>query len=539
SGLSSVPVVIDNDYPSSQVRVPESGTFIRGTSYTFGGDASDPTSWVELMEMRAHRSSPAYDSGWQEATGTAAWAYTWDIPDDQPSDDGTYTVQSRATDPVDHVETPGAGITVTVDNNAPQSTVTSLSDGDAISMTILYRTYVPEGATEPITDPYAAVYTVTGTSDDAWTMAAPYNVDRVSGVNQSTFSYDGGDWFALVTTSTTGISTTWSHLWRLSFMNFEGVYWLRTRASDQIGNVETPGDGITVTVDNTPPVVALFDTLTDAAGGRWSISGTTTITGTAVDPAYMMHEGYAPDYNPARVRIGVAGVDRVQIRASRWLTETPFVVQDWTDAVVTPTVSGGMTATYGIAWTPTADGVHLVEVRGIASAGNTGNLTTTNEYYLYAHADALGLDNGLVAGGPQQRHVDAQLAAERGHLHDHRSRHGRGGQPGDAQRAGNRLHHCRRGYGGAADQRAVVRQRHHQHSVAQGDGCHQRRTHRRARRDDGETLLRLYRSLQRLSGYGYWPRWQRRWSVALHRPAAGGEPHGRHAVLLHHGRRWR
>ncbi|MGC2424718.1 MAG: hypothetical protein WA666_10245, partial [Nitrospirota bacterium] len=46
------------------------------------------------------------------SSGQAVWSYSW-----SPTVDGDYTIQSRATDNAGNQETPGAGVTVTIDNN--------------------------------------------------------------------------------------------------------------------------------------------------------------------------------------------------------------------------------------------------------------------------------------------------------------------------------------------------------------------------------------------------------------------------------------
>ena len=52
------------------------------------------------------------------------WTYSWFLPAD-----GSYTIQSRATDSASNVETPSAGNTVTVDQTAPSVSSTTPPDG--------------------------------------------------------------------------------------------------------------------------------------------------------------------------------------------------------------------------------------------------------------------------------------------------------------------------------------------------------------------------------------------------------------------------
>ncbi|PLY00106.1 MAG: hypothetical protein C0623_07945 [Desulfuromonas sp.] len=118
-------IQIDRALPSSTISAPTGGTFLRAADfpYTISGTATDGTgSGVALVEVDINVAGT-----WPDATGTTNWTYSWA----QPAD-GSYTIQSRATDsasPTGNTETPGAGVTVTVDTTAP--TVSSTVPADA------------------------------------------------------------------------------------------------------------------------------------------------------------------------------------------------------------------------------------------------------------------------------------------------------------------------------------------------------------------------------------------------------------------------
>jgi len=59
---------------------------------------------------------------------------------------------------------------------------------------------------------------------------------------------------------------------------------------------------------------------------------------------------------------------------------------------VTPTVTSRMTVTYGTIWTPTTDGRYLVETRGVDRASNVETEQSPEEWYLYSHAQSIGMD---------------------------------------------------------------------------------------------------------------------------------------------------
>ena len=83
---------------------------------------------------------------WHPAVGRSAWSYAW-----TPVSNGAYTLLSRAVDDSGNLETPGAGITVTVGNPPPPSgpvsiwaggggpTATNLNDGQPIEVGVKFR----------------------------------------------------------------------------------------------------------------------------------------------------------------------------------------------------------------------------------------------------------------------------------------------------------------------------------------------------------------------------------------------------------------
>ncbi|RME42966.1 MAG: hypothetical protein D6791_16585, partial [Chloroflexi bacterium] len=88
------PVTIDDDLPASSLT---SGQYVAADGFrVIGGEATDPTSYVKQVEVRIGQSD------FKPAKGTEVWAYTWAVP----KAEGRYTIQTRATDAVGHVENP-------------------------------------------------------------------------------------------------------------------------------------------------------------------------------------------------------------------------------------------------------------------------------------------------------------------------------------------------------------------------------------------------------------------------------------------------
>ena len=210
SASSTMTLTWDTTAPSSTITAP-SGPYVSGTSCSISGTASDAVSGVQMVEVGITPSGGA--TTWYTANGTTSWSYSWTFPAD-----GSYTIQSRATDAVGNVETPSAGVTVTVDNTTPTSSITAPVVGAIL---------------------YGASSNITGTAVDSGPGVQKVEV----GITPT-----GGTtaWYAATGT------TSWSYSWTLPA---DGSYTIQTRATDNASRMETPGAGISVTVDNSSPVI--------------------------------------------------------------------------------------------------------------------------------------------------------------------------------------------------------------------------------------------------------------------------------------------
>ena len=68
---------------------------------------------------------------WNLAAGDTGWSYTWTLPEA-----GTYSIKSRATDRAGNVETPGEGVTVTVETGEPIAVTNPASNVTLTSATL-------------------------------------------------------------------------------------------------------------------------------------------------------------------------------------------------------------------------------------------------------------------------------------------------------------------------------------------------------------------------------------------------------------------
>ncbi len=196
-----VTFTVDNVPPTSSISNPAPGELLMGATYTISGTALDG---YGLSAVQV-----SIDGGaWQSASGTSSWSYDWPLPLY-----GTFAIRSRAIDVAGNAQTPGDSLTVVVDNRIPTSTITDPEDGAFLS---------------------GSTYTVRGTSS--------------GGITQVEVSVDGGEW------ATASGMASWEYLWKL---DSDGPHSVRSRAIDELGRVETPGSGVNVIVDNTPPNIGI------------------------------------------------------------------------------------------------------------------------------------------------------------------------------------------------------------------------------------------------------------------------------------------
>jgi hypothetical protein len=106
SGLVAATASTDTTAPTSTITSPTAGASIQsGSTITITGTATDAGGGVVAgVEV-------SVDGGltWHPATGHASWSYTW-----TPNALGSLTIKTRAVDDSSNLETPSAGVTVTV-----------------------------------------------------------------------------------------------------------------------------------------------------------------------------------------------------------------------------------------------------------------------------------------------------------------------------------------------------------------------------------------------------------------------------------------
>ena len=191
--------VPDMAAPSSEITAPSDGAILSGTACDITGAASDGSgSGVQKVEVSIN------GGDWVKASGTAGWRYRW-----VSSSDGMYAIKCRVTDNAGNVETAGTGIKVIVDNTAPSSAITSYPANNSAARSI---------------------WNISGTASDG----------TGSGVRKVEVSTDGG--------------ATWHMAAGMSAWSYScpppafGSYSIKSRATDNAGNIEPPVAGVSVSL---------------------------------------------------------------------------------------------------------------------------------------------------------------------------------------------------------------------------------------------------------------------------------------------------
>ncbi|MDI6791474.1 MAG: Ig-like domain-containing protein, partial [bacterium] len=258
TGVSFILAPPCDDCIYSEINSPANGDILR-TLAQIKGIAEAPLAGIAQVEITIKRKSngqyywpkttPPWTSTptWLQATGTNSWTY-----DDWPSmADDEYTVVSKATDNAGNVETPGPGVTFVLDATPPVSNI-EFPAGNAV-LNLMVQ--------------------VIGKSND-----------NLAGVDQVQISikkeltaefWNGSSWGSQVWLEAIG-TNPWAYNWPAGIT--DGRYVVTSKAKDRAGNRETPGAGITFTLDLTEP----SSTFTAPLDSQ-SLNKLDKITGTASD----------------------------------------------------------------------------------------------------------------------------------------------------------------------------------------------------------------------------------------------------------------
>jgi hypothetical protein len=111
SGLVAAVASTDTTPPTSVITAPANGkTFLTGAPVTITGTATDAGGGVVAgVEVSIDGGQTWHATALTKPASSVSWSYTW-----TPAFSGTYVIRSRAVDDSGNLETPAAGVTVTV-----------------------------------------------------------------------------------------------------------------------------------------------------------------------------------------------------------------------------------------------------------------------------------------------------------------------------------------------------------------------------------------------------------------------------------------
>ncbi|MDI6791475.1 MAG: Ig-like domain-containing protein, partial [bacterium] len=336
AGNEEIPVlsttfILDTEGPVSRITSPQSGAILQSLAQ-IAGTAGDEESGIKKVEVSIrNETDQTYWNGshwvtqeyWLPAMGTANWSFPWPA-----LGGGCYlvTVKSRATNGADIQETPGPGVSFTVDDAPPSTVINAPREGDVL-------TYLGQ---------------ITGTIQDGCT---PIDRVEVAIKQKTTGSYwNGAKWLPAQSWLRANGTSSWALTWPGLIGN--GEYTILGRTVDQAGNVETslaPGrNWVNFMLDSTPPGSTI---VSPRSGAMLNIL--TQISGTAND-----------DFS---------GVKKVEIAIRRADDQNYWNGITWQGSRILLQTFG--TNSWNYPWPQQAgDGTYTVTAQATDQAGNLGPL---------------------------------------------------------------------------------------------------------------------------------------------------------------------
>ncbi|MCA9952037.1 MAG: hypothetical protein KDE48_20445, partial [Anaerolineales bacterium] len=214
----AIDLLTDADNPTVFFSEPADGILLGNgmTHFVLGGGAADATTWVDHVAVTV-------PGGTYTATGTAPWAYTWELPAD-----GVHNLSVQSVDFLGNVSSTDTR-QVMVDNTGPTAVV-SFNSAYAISST----------------NSTAISITMQGSA-----------TDNLSGLQRVQMSLNGRPWRTVWTDDSYPLTANWSGAWTLANSDgAQGKHDVRVRAFDKAGNIGPITEG-NIVVDLLAPTTEM------------------------------------------------------------------------------------------------------------------------------------------------------------------------------------------------------------------------------------------------------------------------------------------
>ncbi|HBY94258.1 MAG TPA: hypothetical protein DEP84_09895, partial [Chloroflexi bacterium] len=303
-------ITIDAEAPTSSLRSynPAGANYRPNRDAVLDIQATDATSYVALAELGVKKDG---QSGFTwtaapECQDTSplpggneggAWCPTFDPV--QFGGEGTYTLQTRATDAVGHRETPGTSYTLSVDGTPPAAAftrpVSPLQEGGTEGGVLLSPQPHPTVAN-------AWLLPLSGTVSDPNLNSGVTGSGVAADSIKVTLLDASGNPAGAGPQRASATSDQWSVEYVFYEANPTGVYTLTVEAADIVGNTATTSLG-TIQVDATPPITSLdlsgvpTTTVTSTLTLRGQVTDTQTTGVAGVEVAFTPLSTNYPSYN--------------------------------------------------------------------------------------------------------------------------------------------------------------------------------------------------------------------------------------------------
>lgn len=329
----------DNIKPSSSITSPLNNSKLTILNKITGTASDTGGSGLWRVKISIERNDGAYFTGsywtmnetWLLVSGTTSWTYniysnkTW-LP-------GTYIIKSKAVDYANNVEDPSFGNKFTIPGTLAS---TILSPGNNTYWRIL--TLISGSAT-----------TTTGTNLSKVEISIKRNSD--------TKYWTGSAWTSGPTWLLTSGKSSWSYnsasvTWASGFK-----YHIRSKATDDKSNVETPSYGNVFTFDNNKPKSKVT-----SPGNNTTVTSLAKISGSASDT-------------------GGSGVSYVRISIKRYSDGWYWTGGNWTNRELWLGAAGTTSWNYylNMSW---SSGKYHVQSKATDKAGNTESPSFGNIFYI-------------------------------------------------------------------------------------------------------------------------------------------------------------
>ncbi|MCL4830278.1 MAG: tandem-95 repeat protein [Caldilinea sp.] len=335
---NSMTLIVDGDAPTSSIDSVSHGQYLQGnTIHTIGGSAMDVTSGVAGVAVSVNGAS------FQPAAGAVTWAHNLAVTE------GSYTLQSRATDEAGNVGTPSSSVTIIADATPPIVTLNA-PPAVAIAPTRNAAGQWIAALSGAVADPNIGAQPGSGVRADAVEarLIAQAGDDDAQGAGWQPAILNGSGWSI-------------DYRFADALLDPTGVYTIQLRATDNVGNRTVNNNAGVLRLDGAAPVA----TLSDLDAVRQIITQTVTLSGVITDVGPAGAAAVEIAFTPLE-QIAALPIDVSNQQAETLLDAGGRV---WLAGALTPTGAG--VAAWSAPVPAGLEGEYQIDLRGRDALGNS------------------------------------------------------------------------------------------------------------------------------------------------------------------------